>query len=87
MWAAKDSGMSEQIYVSLFDEGVPVWRPVPAWKIGGSTYILLRPEGYDVEDEKWEFPPGSTVTCETRRTADGPILAAVRSVPAGRQTA
>jgi hypothetical protein len=79
--------MSEQIYVSLLDEGVPVWRPVPAWKVDQSTYIVLRPDSYDPDDEKWEFPPGSTVICEPRQTASGAILAAVRASHVTRRIA
>jgi hypothetical protein len=70
----------EQIYVALLDEGVNVWRPVPAYRIDASTFIVLRPDNYDPEDETWEFPPGAMVACETRSTSSGQILAAVRRV-------
>jgi hypothetical protein len=69
---------AEEIYVALLDEGVNVWRPVPAHRADDSTYILLRPEDYDPDEERWEFPPGSVVHCERRTTEDGEILAAVR---------
>lgn len=86
MLAAKDSVMSEQIYVALLGEGLPVWRPVRAYRIEDAVYIIERPEDYDAEDEQWEFPPGSTVICEKRKTSDGEILAAVRSAQ-NRKTA
>ncbi|HEV2293587.1 MAG TPA: hypothetical protein VGR35_07010 [Tepidisphaeraceae bacterium] len=77
----------EEIYVALLDEGVDVWRPAPAWKIDDSTYIILRPDDYDPDDEKWEFPPGSTVICEPKAITDGTILAAVRQKELDRQSA
>ena len=79
--------MAETIYIPLLDEGVDVWRPAPAWKIDRDTYIVLRPNDYDPEDEHWEFPPGSTVICERRQNANGAFLAAVRSAQSDRQTA
>ena len=79
--------MIEEIFMPLLDEGTDVWRPVPAWKIDRDTYIVLRPEWYDADDENWEFPPGSTVVCETKTITDGTILAAVRSKQLDRQSA
>jgi hypothetical protein len=79
--------MADTIYVALLDEGTDVWRPAPAWKINPSTYIVLRPDDYDPDDEKWEFPPGSTVVVEPRKFQDANVLAAVRSAQADRQTA
>jgi hypothetical protein len=78
--------MSEQIYVALLDEGVHVWRPVQAYRIQGSVYIIERSDDYDASAETWEFPPGSTVICEHRQTSAGDILAAVRPAK-HRQTA
>jgi hypothetical protein len=69
---------ADEIYVALLDEGTDVWRPVPAHQVNDVTYILLRPENYDADDERWEFPPGSVVHCERRNTRDGEIIAAVR---------
>ena len=79
--------MADVIYMPLLDEGVDVWRPVPAWKIDAQTYIVLRPDDYDPEDERWTFPPGSTVECEPRRIDNDDVLAAVRSHVTGRRTA
>jgi hypothetical protein len=79
--------MSDQIYVPLLDEGINVWRPAPAHKIDPSTYIVLRPDNYDANDEHWEFPPGSVVVCETRPIDKRPVLVAVRRIQPGRQTA
>jgi len=79
--------MNEKVYVSLKNEGVPVWRPVPAQKIGPGTYVLGSPPDYDPDLESWEFPPGSTVICENRKTSDGVILAAVRLAQKGKKSA
>jgi hypothetical protein len=79
--------MADQIYIPLLDEGVDVWRPAPAWKIGPETYIVLRPDDYDPSSETWQFPPGSTVIAKHRQTSEGNILAAVRSTRPDRQTA
>lgn len=69
---------AEKIFVALLDEGVGIYRPVPAWKIDESIFIVLRPDWYDPEDEHWEFLPGSTVVCERKTISNGDILAAVR---------
>jgi hypothetical protein len=79
--------MNEQVYVSLMDEGVRVWRPVPARKIAPGVYVLGSPPDYDRELESWEFPPGSTVIAENRKTANGNILAAVRLAQKGKKSA
>ncbi len=86
-WVVKGFVMSEVIYVALLDEGVPVWRPVPARLVEDSTFMIERPTDYDADVETWEFPPGSTVICERRSTPEGVILAAVRLKERGRRTA
>ena len=65
------------VYVKLLDEGVDVWRPVTAEVLRDGTYRLEPTEGYDPEDEQWEFLPGSVVRCEVRRLSGGSVLAAV----------
>jgi hypothetical protein len=77
--------MTERIYIPLLDEGTNVWRPVEAQKVGPDTYLI--PTGLDpkANGEEWEFPPGSTVVCQPRKTADGTILAAVRLADRGRK--
>ena len=71
---------TEEIYVALLDEDVAVWRPVPAHEVEPSTFIVLRPDDYDPDDEHWEFPPGSVVQCQRRTIRDGEILAAVSGI-------
>ena len=72
--------MTETIYIALRDEGVNVRRPAPAYRRPDGRFIVLRPTNYDASLESWEFPPGSTVECESVPTADGPVLAAVREI-------
>ena len=81
--------MNESIHVALLDEGVAVWRPVPALRIDAAEdrYVLLRPDDFDPDVERWEFPPGSVVEAEARPTAEGLILTAVRAVALDRRTA
>ena len=57
------------IYVYLLDEGVDVWRPVLAEKIGESTYRIIE-QNYDQSIEIWEFGPGDIVYCEPTKLYD-----------------
>jgi hypothetical protein len=66
------------VFVALIDEGVDVWRPVPATPLGGARYRLGRPRDFDPQTETWEFPPGAVVECETRTLSGGPALVAIR---------
>ena len=69
--------MTERIYVALLDEGVNAWRPVDAERMPDGSYRI----GFTVDPaavgEKWEFQPGTLVTCQPRQSVDGKILAAV----------
>lgn len=58
--------MMETIYVKLLDEGIDVWRPVLAEKIGTAYRLVSAPKGEDISGENWEFPIASLVTCEER---------------------
>jgi hypothetical protein len=69
-----------QIYVSLLDEAVDVWRPVLAAHIDGSVYRIVA-QPYDRSIESWEFEPGDTVLCETIKLENEFVLAAVRLIP------
>jgi len=70
------------VYVQLLGEGTVVYRPVPAEPVGTNLMRLLVPEGYDAEDEDWEFKPGTTVRVEPRSLGEGEVLVAV-SQPEG----
>jgi hypothetical protein len=78
---------TDKIYVALLEEGADIWRPVPALKIDRNTYVVLQPDDYSPDDEKWEFAPGSVVIVEQRTISDGTILAAVRRTSAGKLSA
>lgn len=68
-----------EIYVSLLDEGVRVWRPVQAERLHDNVYRIVA-QPYDRVTESWQFEPGDAVLCENIESADGPILAATRRV-------
>jgi len=71
-------GTVATIFVRLLDEGVDVWRPVPAIDIGNQRFRLTAPDDYDTSFETWEFPRGAVVDCETKTLSDGPALVATR---------
>ncbi len=66
-----------QIYVALLGEGVDVWRPVRARRLGGNVFLIVD-ESYDCETESWQFEPGEKVVCEETASDEGTILAATR---------
>jgi hypothetical protein len=51
------------VYVYLNDEAVDCWRPTLAERVSEDAYKLLPTEGYDPDNENWEFKPGSIVEC------------------------
>ena len=54
------------VYVKLLNEGTVVFRPAQAERIGQNAVKLLPVADYNQGEEEWEFPPGSTVRCESR---------------------
>ena len=42
------------VYVQLLNEGTTVYWPTLARELVDGTFELLKPEGYDPEDELWE---------------------------------
>ncbi len=68
---------TREVFVSLMDEGVDVWRPVQAEHVHGSVYRIAD-QHYDRETETWQFEPGDEVVCEMRESSDGQIFAATR---------
>ena len=44
------------VHVQLLDEGVDVWRPVPATQLGAGRYRIEATHDYDPEIETWELP-------------------------------
>ena len=68
------------VYVRLLGEGTVVFRPTRATPIGQNTVRLLTPDGYDPEDEDWEFKPGSVVRVERRRLEGTEAYVAIAAV-------
>lgn len=68
------------VYVRLLDEGVDVWRPVPAIDLGNRRYRLLATGDYDPETETWEYLPGTTVMGEVQVKSGGQIMVATSAV-------
>ena len=66
------------VYVFLPDELVEVWRPMHAVRLGNGFRLLDSTPDAAHDGERWEFPPGSLVGCETRPLSDGPCLVVVR---------
>jgi hypothetical protein len=64
-----------EIYVSLPNEGVDVWRPVMAEQISPRVYRILE-QPYDRSIERWEFEPGEIVVCELQGLSDGEVFVA-----------
>ena len=82
MAAAKDSTADmTEVFVRLLGEGTLVYRPAPATPVGVDTVRLSAPQGYDPEDEEWEFPPGSVVLVARRTLKGGEVLVAVSAAP------
>lgn len=83
MSAGQDSD-TELIYVPLLNEGVPVLRPTRGRLVGGGEYFVLPTQDYDPEDETWEFPPGSVVTCTREVHEQEELLVARKLVKPSR---
>lgn len=69
--------MTVEIFVSLLDEAVDVWRPVQAELLYEDVYRIVE-QPYDRQVESWQFQPGDLVVCDLVDTSEGEILAAVR---------
>ena len=76
---------TETVYVRLLDEGVDVWRPVSARRLGPDLFELSTEAS--PEDEIWEFAPGSRVVVETRRGPENtyPVAVAAAGLVAGQR--
>ena len=79
MSAETDSSTKKvKIFVRLLGEGTEVSRPTEALDLGNGLFKILPVDNYDPADEVWEFPPGSEVRCESRRSESGEYVVAVR---------
>jgi hypothetical protein len=63
-----DSKAHTSIYVRLLEEGVDVWRPVAATRVGESMYRIA---GDTPTGESWEYKTAELVWCRPRVFADG----------------
>ncbi len=63
--------MNEIVYIRLLNEGVLVYRPVPAMRVTSDVYVVGGADIYDPEDETWEFPPGAHVVVQKRAIESG----------------
>ena len=70
--------MVKDIYVRLLEEGVTVYRPIPASQVGENIYQLKGYDIYDPKDELWEFAPGAFVVVEEQRLTEGVFLVAIK---------
>ena len=64
------------IYIRLLDEGTDVLRPTEAAKLANGFFKVMPTPGYDPDDEKWEFTPGSIVRGVFRKLGDQDVLVA-----------
>ncbi len=79
--SAATSSISIKIYVHLLDEGTTVVRPTQAASLGNDIYRLLATPDYVLEDEHWEFPPGSIVRGIIEQWEGGEVLVAHEAPP------
>lgn len=67
------------IYIYLLDEGVDVWRSVPAHQLSEGAF-LIDTEAEIPEGEQWRFKPGQKVRCRWRKFENGEGWEAVELV-------
>jgi hypothetical protein len=65
---------NSKIYVRLLDEGLDVWRPIAAKKIGDRTFEIVSQSC--PADEIWEFNPGDQVRCRSKEVGGERVLVA-----------
>jgi hypothetical protein len=73
--AAMNTDCTAIIHVRLEDEGLEVYRPVVATRIGASEYMVL-PQSVP-NSERWEFAPGTIDSIESRVLKEQTVLVAV----------
>ena len=78
--------MIAKIYIELFDEGTPTWRPTCGVELGHGLFLVLPTKDYDPEDETWEFLPGSVVICKSEFKGGEEITVANQVAAGGQPT-
>jgi len=71
---------TKPVYVRLLNEGTAVYRPVEVAIVEGGAVKLIAPPGFDLEDEEWEFKPGSIVLLKEQILEGKDVLVAVSLV-------
>jgi hypothetical protein len=72
--------MKNIIFVKLLNEGTEVYRPVLSRIIKGNVYEVGGFEIHNVEDETWEFLPGTHVFVEEKKLQEGLCLVATKRI-------
>ncbi len=68
---------TEEVYVRLLDEGTIVYRPTLACMKSADVALLVAPDGYNPDDENWEFKPGTLVRLAQRTVGGQKVLVAL----------
>ncbi len=66
-----------EIHIRLLHEGTECSRPTEALDLGNGLYKVLPTPNYVPGDEVWEFPLGSIVRSEVRRSEGNEFLLAI----------
>jgi len=61
----RSSGQPIEVFVPLLSAGTEPLRRTDGLVIGPNQVQLLAPPDYKPNAERWQFPPGSRVTCVT----------------------
>jgi hypothetical protein len=64
------------IYIRLLDEGTDVLRPTEAEQLVNGLFKVMPTPGYNPDNEKWEFIPGSVVRGVIRNVKGQDVLVA-----------
>ena len=72
----------ETIYVRLLDEGINVYKPVQAEKLGNYLYKILddSKKAYEEYLEIWEYKTGDIVKCAYKKLSNKNILLDIQKV-------
>jgi hypothetical protein len=70
------SGQPVEVFVPLLSAGTSALRRTDGLVIGPNQVQLLAPADYNPNAERWQFPPGSRVTCVTESHGGRQLLVA-----------
>lgn len=66
--------------MKLINEGSVAYRPVLSSKVSDSIYKIEGSDIYDIEDETWEFLPGTLVLTKKKELGGKLVLVAVEKI-------